>query len=89
MKGSVNMLDLDKLEKQLDEALAKETKESMLEWLKNKRTSNVNTYLGEGEFRTLESKSLVGCLENSYERNYSFHGADCGLAGESNYRLAS
>jgi hypothetical protein len=31
------MLDLEKIEKRLDEALAKETKESLTEWLRSRR----------------------------------------------------
>lgn len=36
------MLDLIKLEKQLDEALDRETTESLLEWLNNKRETFIN-----------------------------------------------
>ena len=39
------MLDLIKLEKQLDESLDKETTESLLEWLNNKR----ETFISEPE----------------------------------------
>ena len=46
------MLDLKKLEQQLDEVLAKETKESLTNWLLEKRTKNKAylSYLGDGCF---------------------------------------
>jgi len=44
------MLDLNKLSQQLDEALEKETSESLMKWLMSKRASAVNEYIGEGNF---------------------------------------
>lgn len=43
------MLDLKKLELKLDEALAKETTESLTKWLLEKRAKSYIAYLGEGE----------------------------------------
>lgn len=41
------MLDLKELERRLDEALAKETKESLTEWLLQKRLKMLLQELGE------------------------------------------
>lgn len=51
------MLNLKELEKRLDDALAKETKESLTSWLMSKRFKNFITGSGEGEFDILLSKS--------------------------------
>lgn len=58
------MLDLDELERKIDAALAQETPESLTNWLMNKRASNVESYIGEGDyvpyhFSFLESKEEV------------------------------
>ena len=44
------MLNLDELERRLDEALAKETSETMNEWLLNLRRNNLESFLGVGSF---------------------------------------
>jgi|688.fasta_scaffold1300311_1 hypothetical protein len=44
------MLDLDELERKIDAALAKETPESLTSWLMSKRSSDVETYIGEGDY---------------------------------------
>lgn len=49
------MLDLEKLEKKLDEALANETTESLLNWLHKNREIDFGKYLGEGSFEELDS----------------------------------
>jgi len=47
------MLDLDLLEKQLDEVLSKETSETLSSWLKERRLKNsisrISVVLGDGE----------------------------------------
>lgn len=45
------MLDLNKLERKLDEALSKETEESLRNWLKGKRMNSFFASLGEGEMK--------------------------------------
>lgn len=47
------MLDLDKLEKQLDEVLAKESSESLTNWLLNNRKKSYKNYLGEGNIEAV------------------------------------
>lgn len=45
------MIDLDLLEKQLDEALTKETSETLSSWLNGRRVkSYISAILGDGEF---------------------------------------
>ena len=52
------MLDLKKLRKEIEEALEKETEESLTTWLLNKRSSNVESYIGDGIFMPCDFKSL-------------------------------
>ena len=47
------MLDLNKLSQKLDEALEKETPESLMQWLMSKRASAVNEYIGAGNYLPL------------------------------------
>ncbi len=42
------MIDLKELERRLDEALAKETSESLSSWLLNQRKDNLASFLGAG-----------------------------------------
>ncbi len=49
------MLDLKELEKRLDEALSKETPESLSSWLLSQRQDNLNSYLGSGCIESLKS----------------------------------
>ena len=51
-------LNLDKLESKLDDALAKETKESLTDWLNSKRNKQ----------ETLEEAELAVLFHNTYER---------------------
>lgn len=44
------MLDLEELERKIDAALANETPESLTAWLMSKRMSNIETYIGEGDY---------------------------------------
>lgn len=53
------MIDLNKLEKEIDELLEKETSDSLTKWLLNKRVGNLNNLIGEGSFVGMESKSNV------------------------------
>lgn len=51
------MLDLKELERRLDEALAKETKESLNSWLYNQRKDSFENYLGAGFIKLLQKNS--------------------------------
>jgi hypothetical protein len=52
---SLVMLDLQELEKRLDEALSKETQESLSSWLLSQRQDNLKSYLGNGCMESLKS----------------------------------
>ena len=52
------MIDLDKIESQIDAALAEETQESLTSWLLNKRNKGFSQFLGDGIFTSLESASF-------------------------------
>lgn len=54
------MIDLKELERRLDEALAKETLESLSSWLLNQRKDNLESFLG------------AGCLAKFKVNPYSF-----------------
>jgi hypothetical protein len=55
------MIDLKELERRLDEALAKETSESLSSWLQNQRKDNLESFLG------------AGCLTKFKGNPYSFN----------------
>lgn len=50
------MIDLEKLEKEIDELLESETSSSLTNWLLNKRFGNLNSVLGNGTFVSLQSQ---------------------------------
>lgn len=60
------MLDLELLEKQLDEVLAKETSETMSTWLFNKRLKKYMSSLGEGELIDMPSNNISFSRAQSY-----------------------
>ncbi|MDD3891927.1 MAG: hypothetical protein PHE03_06445 [Bacteroidales bacterium] len=49
------MINLIELEKRLDDALARETKESLTNWLNEQRQDNLVNFLGIGCFELLKS----------------------------------
>ncbi len=49
------MLDLKKLEQKIDEALEKETSETLKTWLFEQRENNLKNFLGLGSFYTLKA----------------------------------
>lgn len=53
------MLNLEILERKLDEALAKETKESMTSWLLHRRIKKYISSLGDGKFVSMPSNHHV------------------------------
>lgn len=52
------MLNLELLERQLDEALAKETSETMTTWLYDRRLKKYIFSLGEGTFANIPSNKI-------------------------------
>ncbi len=55
------MLDLKELEKRLDEALDKETSDSLTSWILNQRKDNLESFLG------------VGCIQKFKVSPYFFN----------------
>ncbi|MFW5701277.1 MAG: hypothetical protein ACOCWM_06260 [Cyclobacteriaceae bacterium] len=53
------MLDLEKLDKEIDELLENETSSSLTEWLVNKRYSNFNNLIGKGTFVGMKRQSFT------------------------------
>jgi hypothetical protein len=81
------MLNLEDLEKRLDEALEKETTESLTRWLMSKRFKNHIADNGEGEFDVLirkNSEFIHKCKPNILEPE-----TNKTLAGEYNYATAA
>jgi hypothetical protein len=50
------MIDLDKLDKEIDRLFEMETSDSLTKWLLNKRFGNVNILLGKGSFVNMSSQ---------------------------------
>ena len=70
------MIDLEKLERKMDEFLDNETPESLMEWLMNKRLGNYTKLVGSGRFVGLQSKreSVFSCTKRAkFKTNNSFH----------------
>jgi|GEM_PF-2966538 hypothetical protein len=78
------MLDLKKLEQKLDEALEKETSESLRNWLLSNKRKNFENYLGDGlieEMNHVSSKIGISFSKNSVSNkekdstppNYDFY----------------
>lgn len=49
------MIDLDKLDKEIDELFEKETSDGLTKWLLNKRFGNFNKLIGKGTFISMQS----------------------------------
>lgn len=56
------MLNLSELERRIDKALEKETSESLTNWLMSKRSSDIETYIGEGDY----------CIIDKYIETYIY-----------------
>ena len=54
------MIDLDKLQLEIDDLLESETNESILNWYINQSVAKYKKYLGEGDFYTLERENCHG-----------------------------
>lgn len=66
------MLDLKELERKLDEALAKETSETLNDWLSEIRNDNLESILGQGCVEEIESKPISIYVQmKSREHKYS------------------
>jgi hypothetical protein len=63
------MLNLKELEKEIDEALERETKESLTEWLMSMRFPSIETFFGAGSLVNLDELSYCTKLAPSKETN--------------------
>ncbi len=61
------MLDLELLEKQLDEVLSQETSETMTSWLFNRRLKKYISSLGEGDYIDMPSTRISFSRAVSYD----------------------
>lgn len=59
------MIDLKKIEEQIDELLATETPETLKEWLNSQTQVGVSSYLGEGEFISISSSDIACTVETN------------------------
>lgn len=50
------MIDLAKLDKEIDKLFETETSDSLTKWLLNKRYGNINVLLGNGSFVNMSSQ---------------------------------
>jgi hypothetical protein len=57
------MLDLKELERRLDEALAKETSETLNDWLSEIRKDNFESILGQGCIEEIESLPIPNYVQ--------------------------
>ena len=64
------MIDLTKIENEIDTLFENETKNSLTKWLFNKRYGNLTTLLGNGTFVSLRSESK-SIFSNQNEANYN------------------
>lgn len=60
------MLNLEALERKLDEALAKENSQSLTEWLLNHRKDNISNFLGIGCIKNLKAPSFSNTQTSVY-----------------------
>lgn len=65
------MLDLKELEKRLDEALAKETSESLSSWIINQRKNNLESFLGIGRIQQFKENPSVFNMDPLSNPHYS------------------
>jgi hypothetical protein len=61
------MVDLDKLDKEIEELLENETSDSLTKWLLNRRLGNINNLIGKGTFIGMQSKreSVFSCSQKA------------------------
>ena len=69
------MLDLKKLEQDLDNALNNETEESLRDWLDSMHNAELNEYIGDGILQSLKSCNFS--FEILSESDTMFSSTDC------------
>jgi len=62
------MIDLEKLDKEIDELFEQETANSLLKWLLNKRLGNIDNLIGSGTFDSrFQFREYIRQLIKEYE----------------------
>ena len=64
------MLDLKELERRLDEALAKETTETLSNWILDQRKTSVESFFGHGSVKTMKEKPFSFHQSVSFNTNF-------------------
>lgn len=83
------MLNLEKLEKMLDEALAKETTESWNNWYDNRILAGLTEYVGDSIINSLPVEYGVSQITPKNECIHAAYGCKNISASENNYRQAA
>lgn len=83
------MLDLEKLEKMLDEALAKETTESWNNWYDSRILAGLTEYVGDSIIDSLPAENGVSTFTSGNEYTYATYGGENISADENNYSQAA
>lgn len=83
------MLDLEELERKINNALAKETPESLTKWLMSKRNSGVETYIGEGDYIPCKFLFLQESQHISAEKLAQLEPIIPANAGNTQYAMAA
>lgn len=62
------MIDLEKLDKEIDELFEQETANSLLKWLLNKRLGNIDNLIGSGTFVGMQGKkdAVFSCAQKAF-----------------------
>lgn len=67
----LKMIDLDKLEQEIDTLLEQETRSSLTEWLLNKRFGHLNNLLGNGSFVSMQRTSMSMFIPKKTNGNFT------------------
>ena len=65
------MIDLDKLEQEIDTLLEQETGSSLTKWLLNKRFGHLNNLLGNGSFVSMQRTSMSMFIPTKTNVNFT------------------
>ena len=68
------MIDLDKLEQEIDALLEQETESSLTKWLLNKRFGHLNNLLGNGSFVSMQRASMSKFIPTKTNVNFTTKG---------------
>ena len=69
------MIDLDKLEQEIDTLLEQETGSSLTKWLLNKRFGHLDLLLGTGSFVSMQRTSISMFIPKKTDGNFITKGS--------------